>query len=129
QLTATVPTTSEDGEYTLRTEEGVFDVARPDLWVRPWIDAITAHDDANGGAGVGFVEPFFTKYGLHLVFVLRVDAATELASLESGSEAGQRRIRELIRTRQHEMWLAKVAFPRHLARLAEKHVVRLAGEL
>ena len=128
-LTTVLTRVSEDQQYMLRVEESIFHVDRPDLWVQPWIDAILAHEGSAEAPGVGFVEPFFTVYGLHLVFVVEVQEETPLQALERGSDAWNEALRETLRTDLLDTWRTRVAFPRHLSRLADKHVVRLASEL
>lgn len=114
---------SPDGAYMARFEQGVFDIALPDRWVAEWVDALEQHGTT------GFVPTFTTKYGLHLVMVLKIMPDTRVEPPD-GTDAEKRAVNEAaLRQRLLNGWRAKRAFPEHLKTLAAKHVVRLATGL
>ncbi len=116
----THPSRDEDGLY-LKYEYGAYALDVAEELDPQWRDKVRALDEP------GVVEPFFTRFGLHLVYVPRL----EPARLADGSmdEAGLKAAREdFLREQIHEVWQAE-RLRETLKSLRERRVVRLAPEV
>jgi hypothetical protein len=66
--------------------------------------------------GRGFLPPFFTEFGLHLVYVIEIRPARSLDDPDTDA---------YLRAQVHPDW-QRLAFARYVQRLHEKHAVRIA---
>jgi len=82
------------------------------LWVEEWSDEVRKAD------GPGFLEPFFSRFGLHLVYVK--DIVPERTAEDPTAEPELRKL-------AHPRWQAK-AFLEYLDRLRRERGVRVAGD-
>lgn len=112
---------SEDGEMIARLETGVFEVDRTDLWTKPWVEALREVDEP------GFVGPFRTEFGVHLVYILAVMPDTRVAPKEASEGEKFAKRSADFRVKQVEQWRAAEGLPNHIRTLRERHLVRLAG--
>ncbi len=122
KLYALAPRQSEDGRFELHFETGAYEVARKDLWVPEFVEALEQIETP------GVVPPFHTKYGWHIAFVPRILEAKDVG--DPADPAAQRKARaEALRVELLDGWRAETAFPRYLQLLRDTHVVRLAAGL
>lgn len=112
---------NESGEIMVKTEAGMFHVARPNTWSKRWVENMTT---ATAGAWVG---PFETEFGLHFVFVLKIMEDTAVSPFDADEEERIAKQREAFREVGLDQWRATEAFPNHLRDLRERHLVRVAG--
>jgi hypothetical protein len=112
---------STDDDVRLRVESGGFDLEacgeeaddgsclRPQFTPR-WTEPVSRAE------GPGFLPPFFTEFGLHLVYVVDILAPRSLDDPETDA---------YLREQVHEQW-QREQFAAYVQRLREKRAVRLA---
>lgn len=112
--------TASGEDLVLRYERFAFAPSEAASFDPAWVEIVSAHDQPT------IIEPFATRFGLHLVIVGKVeDAALAEGSLPPAElDAARRaRLREEIETAWRGQSLAET-----LTELREHHVVRLAPE-
>jgi len=111
---------SEDGELLIKTEGGMFEVDRKDLWSDVWVDALLAAKPKS------FVGPFRTEFGIHFVYVLDIMQDTLVVPHNSEEDVRIPAESEAFREIGLDEWRAVEAFPNHIRDLRERHLVRLS---
>ena len=109
----------EDGELELRLETLV--VENPETFVKEFTDQVLA---VYGPQST--VEPFFTEYGLHFLYVLQI-RESNLPSGEFPEAELRDKRREALSERMHPAW-QEHHFKQTVENLRKKRVVRLAQD-